>query len=42
MAAFHTFVSSRKKYAECSCGWAGKATVDKKKSWNGHVRRAEA
>lgn len=41
-AIFHTFIVSRRNSAECSCGWGGNRTYDKKKSWKAHVRRAEA
>lgn len=40
MANIHTFTNTtRKRYAICSCGWAGKPTKDKQKSWRAHVRR---
>lgn len=41
-ADHHAFVSSRKGYAECACGWKGKPTSDKKKSHKGHVRRVSS
>lgn len=35
----HEFKKSRTDYAKCECGWVGKPTADKEKSWKGHVRR---
>lgn len=40
MASAHAFVSHRGGKARCECGWSGQPTVDKRKSWLGHVRRS--
>jgi hypothetical protein len=39
-ADHHSFVKSRTQYAKCACGWTGKPTADKNKSWKAHVRRS--
>lgn len=37
----HAFVISRRGRAECSCGWKGRPTKDKRKSWRAHVKRVD-